>query len=695
MALEGLHIGQYRLVRLLGSGGMGEVYLAEDERINQQVAIKVSRTEADAYPSRDAGRNAARLFQREARAIARLEHPNILPLFSYDEIVVNGMVLTYIIMPYRPEGSFAHWLQQHTSSGLLPVQDVVFFISQAADALQYAHDNQVIHQDVKPANFLIHPHKGNINHPDLLLADFGIAKLSSATSGTSQTVRGTPRYMAPEQWSGEPVPATDQYALAVMAYELLTGHSPFSGRSEQVMYQHMNVQPQPPGIVNPQLSTDIDAVILKALAKRPEDRFPSISSFANALQQAIENTSLKTHAANTRKAGNIQATLAISKAEAQRGSQRTLTLPDGRKVTISVPAGTYDGQLLTIKGMGRPSQSGSATGDLLLRLSVKDTENIPSTSSSQNTDRTVPVSRNNGITRTVASHNTPLLVTNAGTSQKKRVLSGRNLLLIGVVFLIVIAALGFYYIPKLYQPTPNNNVNTIATVHAIDATNFAATATRQANNTSTTPTITVTSQPTNTTVTPNVANPYPPNIGTLVLNDPLTDNNQGYSWDTQPTQFGTCTFTTEGYHAAAPGASTYHRCMAQNTNFGNFAFEVNMTITSGDCGLILFRGNASLYHYYYFHVCQDGTYALWLFSHSGNQSKDFLDGSDSIINRGTNQTNLIAVVTNNNTITLYINHKAINQIQDSTYSQGQIGLGAENVNGPTEVVYTNARVWEF
>jgi len=251
--------------------------------------------------------------------------------------------------------------------------------------------------------------------------------------------------------------------------------------------------------------------------------------------------------------------------------------------------------------------------------------------------------------------------------------------LIGLVLFVVIASLGFYYIPKIFPPTPNN-ANAVATVHAIDATNFAATATGQAHNTS---------------ITPTIANPYPPNNGTLILNDPLTDNSRGYSWDTQPTQFGTCTFTTEGYHAAAPGSSTYHRCMAQNTNFSNFAYEVNMTITAGDCGSIIFRGNASLYHYYYFRICQDRTYALWLFSHSGNQSKDFLDSSDPIIKQGINQTNLIAVVANNNTITLYVNHKAINQIQDSTYSQGQIGLGADNVNSPTEVVFTNARVWGF
>ena len=170
MALEGLQLGQYRLLRLLGSGGMGEVYLAEDARINQQVAIKVSRIEATPYPNNSSTQDVVRLFQREAKAIASLDHPHILSLFSYGEENVNGMTVIYIVMPYRREGSFINWLQQRGDNELLSVQDVAYFISQAAEALQYAHENQIVHQDVKPSNFLIRTNKGRSKLPDLLLA---------------------------------------------------------------------------------------------------------------------------------------------------------------------------------------------------------------------------------------------------------------------------------------------------------------------------------------------------------------------------------------------------------------------------------------------------------------------------------------------------------------------------------------------
>ncbi len=221
MPLESLQNGRYQIVRPLGSGSMGEVFLVDDTRIDRQVAIKIIRFDASSFMNTDATQDAVRLFEREAKSIAQLNHPNILPLFDYGEEEVNGATVTYMVMPYCPDGSLSTWLQQHAQDDMLSPHDTIHFTRQAADALQHAHDHDIIHQDVKPSNFLIRQRNGGL--PDILLADFGIARLAASSSGASQVVRGTPLYMAPEQWEGHPVPASDQYALAVMTYQLLTG----------------------------------------------------------------------------------------------------------------------------------------------------------------------------------------------------------------------------------------------------------------------------------------------------------------------------------------------------------------------------------------------------------------------------------------------------------------------------------------
>ena len=292
MALEELQNGRYHRLRLLGTGGMGEVYLMQDTRVSRQVAIKVTRTEASPYPDSEATRDATRLFQREARAVAALEHPNILPLYDFGEENPDATI-TYMVMPYCSDGSLAGWLWQHSTGNPLSLQDIEHLVSQAAEALQFAHDRQVIHLDVKPSNFLLRSNAKNPNRPTLLLADFGLARTSTTISSSSRTIRGTPTAMAPEQWSSKPVAATDQYALAVMAYEMLTGRPPFMGSMEQLMFQHFSAEPDAPSTLNPQLPTAIDSVLLRALAKKPEDRYPSILAFAEAFEQAVNSTSDK------------------------------------------------------------------------------------------------------------------------------------------------------------------------------------------------------------------------------------------------------------------------------------------------------------------------------------------------------------------------------------------------------------------
>ena len=381
-------LGRYRLLKLIATGGMGEIHLAEDASINRQVAIKVIRSESALYAGESSSSDAARLFEREAKAIAMLDHPHILPLYDYGEEKRDGTVLTYLVMPYRPEGSLATWLEQRGPANPLSLADVESIITQTASALQYTHDHQLIHQDVKPSNFLIRSNRENPNRPDILISDFGIARISNMTSSSSQSIRGTPGYMSPEQWEGNALPASDQYALAVMAYELVTGRPPFKGNPMQMMYAHVHTSPQPPSSLTPGLPSALDAVILRGLAKKPADRFPTVSAFAQAFQQAVHGTLssplqltnpyTSTQAAavagsysrNTPGASDLYATLAISEAEASNGSDRLLTLPDGSQIPVTIPPGARNGQVLELSNTNN-STVGTPPNLVRLKLSVR------------------------------------------------------------------------------------------------------------------------------------------------------------------------------------------------------------------------------------------------------------------------------------------------------------------------------------
>ncbi len=185
MAIEELQGGRYHYARLLGSGGMGEVYLMEDTRVSRQVAIKVIRVEGMSSSNDKAMADSARLFQREAKAIAALEHPNILPLYDFGEEAREDTVVTYMVMPYCADGSLEGWLHQRTGQ-LFPPQSVAYLVEQSAEALQYAHDHNMIHLDVKPSNFLLRANRKDPDRPTLLLADFGIARNFTTVASSSQ-----------------------------------------------------------------------------------------------------------------------------------------------------------------------------------------------------------------------------------------------------------------------------------------------------------------------------------------------------------------------------------------------------------------------------------------------------------------------------------------------------------------------------
>jgi hypothetical protein len=259
---------------------MGEVYLAEQVSLKRQVAIKLVRPEVETAAS---GANPAERFAREAQAIAAMEHPHILPVYDFGE--QSG--LAYLVMAYAPNGSLQEALTPGHPSfrfGLpLSLELAGVVVDQAARALQHAHDRGVLHRDVKPANFLMGA--GSPGSIHLLLADFGLAKFTSGAAN-SAVYSGTAAYSAPEQIQRQALPASDQYSLAAMVYLLLTGQLPFQGGLLEVVTKQLAVPAPPMRAISPAIPAEVDEAVLRALAKNPGDRWPSVIVFAAAYREA-------------------------------------------------------------------------------------------------------------------------------------------------------------------------------------------------------------------------------------------------------------------------------------------------------------------------------------------------------------------------------------------------------------------------
>jgi serine/threonine-protein kinase len=278
-------LGHYRVVEKIGAGGMGEVYLARDERLERDVAIKVLP------PGAIADEVARKRFRKEALALSRLNHPNIETIFDFDSD--NG--LDFIATEYVPgEG-----LDQKLAAGALAEKEIARFGSQLADGLAAAHDQGIVHRDLKPANLRITP------DGRLKILDFGIAKLTmpvsfeAATESLTENTRlaGTLPYMAPEQVRGEKLDArTDIWAAGVVLYEMAVGHRPFRAPGLQVTDQILHQVPAAPSSTNPRLSPALDAVVLKCLDKDPDNRYQSVRELAVDLRRMAMPTPAATAA---------------------------------------------------------------------------------------------------------------------------------------------------------------------------------------------------------------------------------------------------------------------------------------------------------------------------------------------------------------------------------------------------------------
>ena len=269
--------GKYQIKAPLGRGGFATVYRAHDASLDRDIALKILAPHLAWEPD-----TVAR-FKQEARIAARLKHPNIVAIHEIGE--VDGQI--FIAMELIEGESLRDYLKRQ---GSLSVEETIALLAPIADALDYAHSQGVVHRDVKPANILLETTHHGQTRP--VLSDFGLVKsLAQSTEITqSGAVLGTVEYMAPEQADSERAneigPATDLYALGIVAYHMLTGQVPFTGSSAQVLVSHLTRQPPSPRSLRADLPDGPSQVLLKALAKRPADRFASAAAFVQALRTA-------------------------------------------------------------------------------------------------------------------------------------------------------------------------------------------------------------------------------------------------------------------------------------------------------------------------------------------------------------------------------------------------------------------------
>ncbi len=291
----GQRVGNYRFLQLLGQGSFAEVYLGEHVFLKTLAAIKILQIKF--------AQDDPESFLKEARIIASLVHPNIVRILDFGVESSNrtrdfvgtthqqGMSrfeeeigIPFLVMDYAPNGN----LRKHFPKSIHnPASEIAKYVKQVAAALQYAHEKRLVHRDIKPENMLLG------SHNEVLLSDFGIALVTqSSRLQTIEEIAGTVSYMAPEQIQGKPGFASDQYALGVVTYEWLCGERPFHGTFTELFSQHMYVPPPPLREKIPEISPEVEQVVMKALAKDPHQRFENIGVFATALEQACRSTIL-------------------------------------------------------------------------------------------------------------------------------------------------------------------------------------------------------------------------------------------------------------------------------------------------------------------------------------------------------------------------------------------------------------------
>ncbi|GAC1381043.1 MAG: hypothetical protein NVS4B7_06530 [Ktedonobacteraceae bacterium] len=651
--LVGTTLGRYSILERLGRGGMSEVYLAYDESMNRNVALKVVGSVHADYIER---------FHREAEAIGMLNHAHILPAFDYGE---QGP-WHYMVMPYIQYGTLRDRIQE----GPLSLEEAGLILEQVAAALQFAHEQGIVHRDIKPSNILMR------DDHYTYLADFGLAKSLEEGSTITQTgnLLGTPEYMAPELSEGPATTSSDLYALGILLYQMVTGQVPFGGETPIAVYwKQLRDEPIPPSQINPSIPYSVERVILRALNKNPTHRYQTANELAEAYIQAI--TFPDQFVEEDIPTSSIYATAPVEPEPVEFSAAAAIPIAESRLVLpnspVSAPSATAPPRRRLIRRplpkivRKRPSRSGPATPPPLESLTpavVRDALASESQEQEVLPHQTKPNKRTRLIRRRRSS-------TSVAVPRRRN----RNLVLISLIVMtvflgiIVLVALPFTYFA--------NQANTQAHIAVATANAVATTDTKAVNARATQQALT---QPTT-----GIAN------STLVLQDALNSNTNG-RW----TENTACAFTDNAYHVRVQQASFLQICSAKTFPITNNTISVDVTLLSGNDAGLLFRTQGQ--QFYDFEITDQQQFFLRL--HNAGTGANYTSlinntPSNAIVPGGKNT---LLVIANGNNFKLFINGTLVGEQQDSTLPSGQIALVAGTLASTTtaEASFANLKIYQ-
>ena len=711
--LIGTVLGTCTLQKLIGQGGMGAVFLAQQSRPKRQVAVKVllpmtplSRNQLAAFLER---------FRRETDAAASLEHPNITPVHEYGER--DG--LAYLVMPYISGGTLRDEMERE---GPLPLAKIINYLDQIAAALDCAHDHGVIHRDIKPANILMTP-EGR-----LLLTDFGLVKIIDEGKAPQMRLTGagapvgTPDYMAPEQVIGEEIDArADLYSLGVVLYQMVTGTTPFQGETPmQIAAQHLQIPPPSPQMLRPDLPVTAEQVMLRSLAKRPSDRYMRAQDLANAFRMSLVGTGIQLGSSPTytgsfstvtgpripmpgelfdsgRQSAKLNAFPIMQRAEAPVRSDRF-------EETGMMPAATNGSLPVPRAGGGLLSRTGKfpqiGTG---LLAAVESPAGVPATDAfprsgmvsplaTKTLTGTLPASAQPGNPNTVKLTGPVKVVQVPVAGQPGRFVTG--------LLPMLSQTADTQAEKKKAKPWVKFTVLVVAIVLILGAVTGAFLFARSHPNL-----VTIHTQP-KVNATPDVnatamARTSAAAQANIILNDHLDRNIN--NWLTTPANV--YAFKDGAYHITDRGNNGRATVLQSGNFIGQLAYSLTMQEVNGNdtspvnsFGMIFrfnqqTKGNTTTTTFYSFEVVNTngGEYQFWKYDDTkgtnnawtrlwhGNFGKEFHEG------HGPKASNTFKVFMQGNSFTFTVNGKVVKTVQDKSFQNGMIGM-IVNLNG-TEVAF--------